>query len=87
MSDEAKTEDAFIETPVSDEVIAAWKGGHHICKGPRVVNDAGEVVGRVGCGADLVGFQLAVPADGKDYLVKCPKCEHVSRFMTTPLGE
>ncbi len=62
----------------------------YTCKGPhllqdgsmiKVATDEAGIALRQGCGADLTVLIAAVPADGKDHDVKCPKCKNVSSVM------
>jgi len=41
----------------------------------------------VPCGFDLTEQYDAVPADGKDHFIKCPRCGNVSRAMKTPADD
>ena len=39
---------------------------------------------RVGCGQDITKLIVAMPHDGKDHEIECPRCGHVSVNHTTP---
>lgn len=55
----------------------------YTCNGPKVFQEQ-DYVGRTDCGYDLTHLIGAIPADGKDYKVECPKCLNVGVHMRTP---
>lgn len=55
----------------------------YLCNGPRVFQE-GEYLGHTGCGAELTALFAAMPADGRDHEIGCPKCGTVGTHMRTP---
>ena len=58
----------------------------YFCNGPRVFQE-GEYLGHTGCGVELTALFAAMPADGQDHDVTCPKCGAVGTHMRTPPPE
>jgi hypothetical protein len=61
----------------------AHTGIRYFCNGPRVYQE-GEFIGHKGCGADLTAAFAALPADGRDHEIECPRCGTVGVHMKTP---
>ncbi len=53
-------------------------GVKYICKGPRVPGKDPMEDARIPCGNDLSKLVEAVPRDGQNHKVTCPKCGTVT---------